>query len=138
MLTKILTTQKERDELSQQLKAAATFVTMDDEDLAFLQEGAPVTEWQVEVAPSSQKSRMKVLLQEWKTVADDLSNVKKIVLLLQFSQEHSLLMSEMQVVQEMFQSLPDTVSVQWGAGIEDTLGEKVRLTAVVQNFNIIS
>lgn len=133
MLTQIITTQKERDELSQQLKTAATFITMDDEDLAFLQEGASVTEWQVEAVPSSQKSRMEVLLQEWKTVVDGLSNVKKIVLLFQFSQEHSLLMSEMQVVQEMFQSLPDTVSVQWGAGIEDTLGEKVRLTAVVQN-----
>ena len=133
MLTQILTTQKERDDLCQQLKTAATFITMDDEDLAFLQEGAFVTEWQVEAVPSSQKSRMEVLLQEWKTVADDLSNVKKIVLLFQFSQEHSLLMSEMQVVQEMLQSLPDTVTVQWGGGIEDTLGEKVRLTAVVQN-----
>lgn len=132
MLTQILTTQKERDDLCQMLKTAATFVTMDDEDLAFLQEGASVTEWQVEAVPSSQKSRMEVLLQEWKTVADDLSNVKKIVVLFQFLQEHPLLMNEMQTIDEMFQPLPDNVEVLWGAGFDNNLGEKIRLTAVWQ------
>lgn len=105
---------------------------LDSEDFVFPREGESVTEWQAEAAPNDQKSRMEVLLREWKGEDKALTNVKKIVVLFQFSQENPLLMNEMPAIDEMFQPLPDNVEVLWGAGFDNNLCEKIRLTAVWQ------
>jgi hypothetical protein len=130
MLTQILTTQKERDDLCQMLIDSSTDVAITKEDIAFLQEGNPVSVWQTEGALSPQESRMDALKREWKTKGNACQDVKTIVLLFQTAKSNPLLMSEMQNINEMCSLFPDNVDVLWGLGTDDNLGESIRLTVV--------
>ena len=130
MLTQILTTQKERDDLCQMLIDSSTDVAITKEDIAFLQEGNPVSVWQIEGAPSPQESRMDALMREWKTKGNACQDVKTIVLLFQTDQSNPLQMLEMQNIQEMCSLFSTNVEALWGLGIDDNLGDSIRLTVV--------
>lgn len=130
MLTQILTTQKERDDLCQMLIDSSTDVAITKEDIAFLQEGNPVSVWQTEGALSPQEFRMDALMREWKNKGNASPDVKTVVLLFQTDQSNPLQMLEMQNIQEMCSLFSTNVEVLWGLGIDDNLGDSIRLTVV--------
>lgn len=130
MLTQILTTQKERDDLCQMLIDSSTDVAITKEDIAFLQEENPVSVWQTEGALSPQESRMDALMREWKNKGNASPDVKTVVLLFQTDQSNPLQMLEMQNLQEMCSLFSTNVEVLWGLGIDDNLGDSIRLTVV--------
>jgi cell division protein FtsZ len=59
-------------------------------------------------------------------------------ILLQFycSTEHAIVMEEIDQINEFVQEVGDDIEVQWGASIDESLGEDVRVTVIATGYKV--
>ncbi|MBR5855552.1 MAG: cell division protein FtsZ [Paludibacteraceae bacterium] len=69
-------------------------------------------------------------------VNSDVEGAKRILLQLYCSTEHPIIMQELDHIHDFVHKVGDEVEVQWGVSIDDTLGEKVRVTLVATGYDV--
>lgn len=68
--------------------------------------------------------------------ANDVHGAKRVLLQFYCSREHAILMNEIEQINEFVKTVGSDVEVQWGASIDDTLGEDVRVTIIATGYEV--
>lgn len=69
---------------------------------------------------------------------NDVFGAKKILINLSFGEEHPLMMEEMNALHDFMSKFSSGIEVIWGAAVEDSLEEKVKVTLLATGFSITS
>ena len=67
----------------------------------------------------------------------DIVNAQKILINLTFSENGNFMMEEINALHEFMEHLNQNVKVIWGYGIEDELGDKVKITLLASGFDVL-
>lgn len=68
--------------------------------------------------------------------ANDVRGAKRILLQFYCSKEHAIMMPEIDQIHEFVKQVGDDVEVQWGASLDDSLGEDVRVTIIATGYEV--
>ena len=68
--------------------------------------------------------------------ANDVHGAKRVLLQFYCSTDHAILMNEIEQINEFVREVGSDVEVQWGASIDDTLGEDVRVTIIATGYEV--
>lgn len=68
--------------------------------------------------------------------ANDVHGAKRVLLQFYCSRDHAILMSEIEQINEFVREVGSDVEVQWGASIDETLGEDVRVTIIATGYDV--
>lgn len=69
-------------------------------------------------------------------VNNDVHGAKRILLQFYCSQENAIEMQEIDQINDFIKEVGDEVEVQWGASIDDTLGDSVRVTIIATGYEV--
>ncbi len=69
---------------------------------------------------------------------NDVFSAKKILINLSFGEEHPLMMEEMNALHDFMSKFSKGIEVIWGAAVEDSLVEEVKVTLLATGFSITS
>lgn len=69
-------------------------------------------------------------------VNSDVEGAKRILLQLYCSTEHPIIMQELDHIHAFVQAVGEDVEVQWGVSLDETLGEKVRVTLIATGYEV--
>lgn len=69
-------------------------------------------------------------------VNSEVSGAKRILLQLYCSTEHPIIMQELDHIHDFVQAVGEEVEVQWGVSLDETLGEKVRVTLIATGYEV--
>lgn len=69
---------------------------------------------------------------------NDVFSAKKILLNLSFGEEFPLMMEEMNALHDFMSKFSREIEVIWGAAVEESLGEEVKVTLLATGFSITS
>ena len=67
---------------------------------------------------------------------NDVHGAERILLQFYCSTEHAIVMEEIDQINEFVQEVGDDIEVQWGASIDETLGEEVRVTFIATGYKV--
>ena len=67
---------------------------------------------------------------------NDVHGAERILLQFYCSTEHAIVMEEIDQINDFVQEVGDDIEVQWGASIDDTLGEEVRVTVIATGYKV--
>ena len=67
---------------------------------------------------------------------NDVHGAERILLQFYCSTEHAIKMEEIDQINEFVQEVGDDIEVQWGASIDETLGEDVRVTVIATGYKV--
>ena len=67
---------------------------------------------------------------------NDVHGAERILLQFYCSTEHAIVMEEIDQINEFVQEVGDDIEVQWGASIDETLGEEVRVTVIATGYKV--
>lgn len=67
---------------------------------------------------------------------NDVHGAKRILLQFYCSTEHAILMQEIDQINDFVKQVGDDVDVQWGASLDETLGEDVRVTIIATGYEV--
>ena len=67
---------------------------------------------------------------------NDVHGAERILLQFYCSTEHAIVMEEIDQINEFVQEVGDDIEVQWGASIDETLGEEVRVTVIATGSKV--
>ena len=68
--------------------------------------------------------------------ANDVRGAKRILLQFYCSKEHAIMMPEIDQIHEFVKQVGDDVEVQWGASLDENLGEDVRVTIIATGYEV--
>ena len=68
--------------------------------------------------------------------ANDVRGAKRVLLQFYCSTEHAILMDEFEQINQFVKEVGDDVEVQWGASLDETLGEEVRVTIIATGYEV--
>jgi cell division protein FtsZ len=66
----------------------------------------------------------------------DVHGAKRILLQFYCSTEHAIVMEEIDQINDFVQEVGDDIEVQWGASIDESLGEEVRVTVIATGYKV--
>lgn len=69
-------------------------------------------------------------------VNNDVHGAQRMLLQLYCSRDNAIITSEMDQVHAFVRDMGDDVEVQWGISIDDTLGDKVRVTVIATGYEV--
>lgn len=67
---------------------------------------------------------------------NDVNGASRILLNFYCSEEHAIIMKEIEQIDRFRESVGDEVEVKWGASIDNTLGESVRVTIIATGYSV--
>lgn len=67
---------------------------------------------------------------------NDVHGAKRILLQFYCSTEHAILMQEIDQINDFVKQVGDDVDVQWGASLDEALGEDVRVTIIATGYEV--
>lgn len=67
---------------------------------------------------------------------NDVHGAKRVLLQFYCSTEHAIQMSEITQINQFVQEVGDNVEVQWGASLDESLGEDVRVTIIATGYEV--
>lgn len=67
---------------------------------------------------------------------NDVHGAKRILLQFYCSTEHAIIMQEIDQINAFVKEVGDDVEVQWGASLDETLGEDVRVTIIATGYEV--
>jgi cell division protein FtsZ len=67
---------------------------------------------------------------------NDVHGAERILLQFYCSTEHAIVMEEIDQINDFVQEVGDDIEVQWGASIDDSLGEDVRVTVIATGYKV--
>ncbi|MBO5618611.1 MAG: cell division protein FtsZ [Paludibacteraceae bacterium] len=67
---------------------------------------------------------------------NDVHGAERILLQFYCSTEHAIVMEEIDQINDFVQEVGDDIEVQWGASIDETLGEDVRVTIIATGYKV--
>ncbi len=67
---------------------------------------------------------------------NDVHGAERILLQFYCSTEHAIVMEEIDQINEFVQEVGDNIEVQWGASIDESLGEEVRVTVIATGYKV--
>ena len=67
---------------------------------------------------------------------NDVHGAERILLQFYCSTEHAIVMQEIDQINAFVQEVGDDIEVQWGASIDETLGEEVRVTIIATGYKV--
>ena len=67
---------------------------------------------------------------------NDVHGAERILLQFYCSTEHAIVMEEIDQINEFVQEVGDNIEVQWGASIDESLGEQVRVTVIATGYKV--
>ena len=67
---------------------------------------------------------------------NDVHGAERILLQFYCSTEHAIVMEEIDQINDFVQEVGDDIEVQWGASIDETLGEDVRVTVIATGYKV--
>ena len=70
--------------------------------------------------------------------SNDVRGAKRILLQFYCSTEHAIIMQEIDQINEFVKQVGEDVEVQWGASLDETLGETVRVTIIATGYEEVS
>jgi cell division protein FtsZ len=66
----------------------------------------------------------------------DVHGASRLLLQIYCSTEHAMIMSEIDQIHDFVREVGDDVEVQWGAALDETLGESVRVTIIATGYEV--
>ncbi|HHU25827.1 MAG TPA: cell division protein FtsZ [Bacteroidales bacterium] len=69
---------------------------------------------------------------------NDVFSAKKILINLTFGEEHELMMEEMNSLHDFMSKFRSEIEVIWGAAVDNSMGEEVKVTILATGFSITS
>ena len=67
---------------------------------------------------------------------NDVHGAERILLQFYCSTEHAIVMEEIDQINDFVQEVGEDIEVQWGASIDETLGEEVRVTVIATGYKV--
>lgn len=67
---------------------------------------------------------------------NDVHGAERILLQFYCSTEHAIVMEEIDQINDFVQEVGDDIEVQWGASIDEMLGEEVRVTVIATGYKV--
>ena len=67
---------------------------------------------------------------------NDVHGAERILLQFYCSTEHAIVMEEIDQINDFVQEVGDNIEVQWGASIDESLGEDVRVTVIATGYKV--
>ena len=67
---------------------------------------------------------------------NDVHGAERILLQFYCSTEHAIVMEEIDQINDFVQEVGDDIEVQWGASIDENLGEEVRVTVIATGYKV--
>ena len=67
---------------------------------------------------------------------NDVHGAERILLQFYCSTEHAIVMEEIDQINDFVQEVGDDIEVQWGASIDESLGEEVRVTVIATGYKV--
>jgi len=67
---------------------------------------------------------------------NDVHGAERILLQFYCSTEHAIVMEEIDQINDFVQEVGDDIEVQWGASIDETLGDEVRVTVIATGYKV--
>ena len=67
---------------------------------------------------------------------NDVHGAERILLQFYCSTEHAIVMEEIDQINDFVQEVGDNIEVQWGASIDESLGDEVRVTVIATGYKV--
>ena len=101
-------------------------VPLKQEQLMYLYDESSMMKRALYSLQSDDSNRMESIVDGIKTIDPDvLMSYRHVIFFIQTSEDHPLMMSELNKLQDLTIMFPSTVDVLWGLGVNDTLGDRL-------------
>ena len=121
----------EIDEIIWQMTHGSQIVPLKIEDLEYLSEESVIVKRRFYSCAENQEERMESVVHEMKKYEPaDKKSYKHVLILIQTSKEHPLIMSELQSLNAIMEGFSPQADIRWGLGTNEDLEEKMFMMLV--------
>lgn len=101
-------------------------VPLKQEQLMYLYDESSMMKRALYSLQNDGSNRMESIVDGIKTIDPDvLMSYRHVIFFIQTSEDHPLMMSELNKLQDLTIMFPSTVDILWGLGVNDTLGDRL-------------
>ncbi len=127
--TKSIKTRQEIDNLSQEIIKSNSLIHLDKDDMLYLYAEKEILEVRITASSSVGEDRMDAVYREFKE--GGFMSYDKVLLYITYSEQHPLLMEDMQNVHDIMELFPGDFTIKWGVGVDNTLGDQVKVVVIL-------
>lgn len=121
----------EIDEMVWQITRESQIVPLKIEELEYLYEESVIVKRRFCSCEENQEERMKNVVHEMKKYEPaDKKSFDHVLILIQTSKEHPLMMSELQGMSDILEDFSPKADIRWGLGTNDDLGSRMFIMVV--------
>ena len=121
----------EVDEIVWQITHESQIVPLKIEELEYLYEESVIVKRRFCSCEENQEERMKNVVREMKKYEPaDKKSFDHVLILIQTSKEHPLMMSELQGMSDILEDFSPKADIRWGLGTNDDLGSRMFIMVV--------
>lgn len=121
----------EIDEMVWQITRESQIVPLKIEELEYLYEESVIVKRRFCSCEENQEERMKNVIREMKKYEPaDKKSFDHVLILIQTSKEHPLMMSELQGMSDILEDFTPKADIRWGLGTNDDLGSRMFIMVV--------
>ena len=121
----------EIDEIVWQMTHGAQIVPLKTEDLEYLSEESVIVKRRFYSFAENQEERMENVVREMKKYEPvDKKSFEHVLILIQTSKEHPLMMSELQGMSDIIEGFSSKADICWGLGTNEDLGYRIFVMVV--------
>ncbi len=124
----------EIEDLICQLVSESTLIHLTKDDLHYLYKALSIQKRRIISFPKDNESRMDSIIRELTEYASiDFSSFNKVVILIETSDQHPMLMEELNGIEKIISLFQGVKEIIWGLGRNNSIEDKVLLTLVCSN-----
>ncbi len=124
----------EIEDLISQLVSESTLIHLTKDDLHYLYETLSIEKRRIISFPKGNESRMDSIIRELTEYASiDFSSFNKVAILIETSEQHPMLMEELNGIEKIISLFQGAKEIIWGLGRNNRIEDKVLLTLVFSN-----
>ncbi len=127
--TKAITTRQELDALVQEFTNSTGMISLDKDDMSYLYDEKEILEVRITASSSDGEDRADAVCREFKE--GDYTAYDKVLMSIRYSEQHPLMMDDMNKVNEMMELFPGDFAIKWGLGIDNTLGDQIKVVVIL-------
>ena len=121
----------EIDEIVWQMTHGSQIVPLKIEDLEYLFEESVIVKRRFYCCAKNKEERMVIVFREMKKYEPaDKKSFEHVLILIQTSKEHPLMMSELQVMSDIIEGFSSKVDIRWGLGTNEDLEYRMFIMVV--------
>ncbi len=127
--TKIIKSHREIDELTKEIIKSNSLISLDENDMSYLYDEKEILEVCITASSSEGEDRMDAIYREFKE--GGYTSYDKVLLSITYSEQHPMMMEDMNKVHDIMELFPGEFAIKWGVGVDKSLGDQVKVVMIL-------